>query len=503
MRVLLTTLNSKYVHSNLALKYMYSVACESDLDVSLFEYTINNDKSYVYTEILRGGYDIVCFSCYIWNIEQIKELGANLKKACPKMKIVLGGPEVSYETAALMEENPWIDFVLRGEGELPFFQFCKELVLERYDFTRVRSLTWRRGSLILENKDAPLLEMDQIPFPYEKLPMEKDKVIYYESSRGCPYRCSYCLSSLEKTIRPLSMERTKRELGYFLHQKVKQVKFIDRTFNYDKNRAFELWQYLIENDNGVTNFHFEICGELLNEKMFALLETARAGLFQFEIGIQSANVEALEAVDRRNNLEGIFANVKRLIDMGNIHIHVDLIAGLPFEDYRSFGQSFNKVYALGADNLQLGFLKLLKGTKVRAQLEEHGFVYREKAPYEIISNKYLSAIDLIKLKMIENVLDLFSNKGGFKHTMTYLESAVGVNAFNFYEQLADFFYSRGFQHRSYKKEDLYRILLKFAESRNSDVLGVSEKARELLSTDLEETLNADTVKKFHKKGWDI
>lgn len=182
---------------------------------------------------------------------------------------------------------------------------------------------------------------------------------------------------------------------------------------------------------------------------------------------------------------------------------MDLIAGLPFEDYRSFGQSFNKVYALGADNLQLGFLKLLKGTKVRAQLEEHGFVYREKAPYEIISNKYLSAIDLIKLKMIENVLDLFSNKGGFKHTMTYLESAVGVNAFNFYEQLADFFYSRGFQHRSYKKEDLYRILLKFAESRNSDVLGVSEKARELLSIDLEETLNADTVKKFHKKGWDI
>lgn len=503
MRILLTTLNAKYVHSNLALKYLYSVVDESDLDISLTEYTINNDKSYVYTEILRGGYDLVCFSCYIWNIEQIKELGANLKKACPKLKILLGGPEVSHETKTLMEENPWIDFVLRGEGELPFFQFCKELVLERFDFSQVRGLSWRKKSMILENKDAPLLEMDQIPFPYEKLPMEKDKVIYYESSRGCPYRCSYCLSSLEKTIRPLSLERTKRELGYFLRQNVKQVKFIDRTFNYDKDRAFEIWNYLMDNDNGVTNFHFEICGEILDDRLFALLEKAREGLFQFEIGIQSANGKALEAVDRRDNVEAIFANVERLTAMGNIHIHVDLIAGLPFEDYRSFGQSFNKVYALRADNLQLGFLKLLKGTKIRRQMEEHGFVFREKAPYEILSNDYLTAIDLIKLKMIENVLDLFSNKGGFRHTMTYLEQTVASNAFNYYEQLADFFYSRGFQHKSYKKEDLYRILLKFAENRNFDVPGVAEEAKVLLSKDLEETMNADAVKRFYKKGWDI
>lgn len=503
MRILLTTLNSKYVHSNLALKYLYSVVCDSDLDVSLAEYTINNDKSYVYTEILRGGYDLVCFSCYIWNIEQIKELGENLKKACPKMKILLGGPEVSFETKSLMEENPWIDYVLRGEGELPFFQFCKELTLERFDFSRVRGLSWRRKSLILENKDAELLEMDRIPFPYQKLPMERDKVVYYESSRGCPYRCSYCLSSLEKTIRPLSLERTKRELSYFLHQKVKQVKFIDRTFNFDKDRAYEIWHHLIEHDNGVTNFHFEICGEILDERLFALLAQAREGLFQFEIGIQSANGQTLSAVNRRDNVALILTNVERLIAMGNIHIHVDLIAGLPYEDYRSFGQSFNKVYALGADNLQLGFLKLLKGTGVRSQVEEYGIVYRETAPYEIISNDFLTAVDLIKLKMIENVLDLFSNKGGFQKTMAYLVDAVGANAFHFYEQLADFYYSKGFQHRSHKKEDLYRILLKFAESRNSDHPGTTEKAKLLLCEDLENGMNVDTVKRFYKKGWDI
>lgn len=503
MKILLTTLNSKYVHSNLALKYLYSVADGSGLDVELKEFTINNDMGYIFTEILRGGSDIVCFSCYIWNIEKTKELASSLKKARPDIRILLGGPEVSYESASFMKENPWVDFILRGEGEYPFFQFCKALVLEDDDLSKVSSLTYRLGDQIVETKDGPLVPMDKVPFPYETLPMETDKVIYYESSRGCPYRCSYCLSSLEKTIRPLSLERTRRDLGYFLKKNVKQVKFIDRTFNFDQKRAYDIWKFLIENDNGVTNFHFEICGELLNEEIFSLLSKARAGLFQFEIGIQSANPQALSAVDRKEGIFTIAQNARRLMELGNIHIHVDLIAGLPFEDYASFGRSFNKVYAIGADNLQLGFLKLLKGTKIRSQEEEHGFVYREKAPYEIISNKYMSAIDLIKLKMIENVLDLYSNKGGFEETLAFLEKTVALNAFHFYEQLADFFYAGGYQHRSHKKEDLYRIMRKFAESREEDFSGVTEKAVELLESDLSRTMNFDAVKKFHKKGWEI
>ena len=498
MRILLTTLNSKYVHSNLALKYLYSVAEGSDLDIELFEFTINNDRDYIYTEIVRGGYDYVCFSCYIWNIGKIKDLASDIKKACPEVKILLGGPEVSHETVPFMEENSGADYIIRGEGEYPFFQFCKELVLDENDFSKVSSLTYRENGQILETEDGPLLDMDTIPFPYESLPMEPDKVVYYESSRGCPYHCSYCLSSLEKNIRPLSVERTRRDLGYFLYKKVKQVKFIDRTFNYDKDRAYELWRYLIENDNGVTNFHFEICGELLDDRHFDLLSTARKGLFQFEIGIQSANPDALMAVDRKESVFPILHNVEKLLILGNIHIHVDLIAGLPHEDYKSFARSFNKVYELGADNLQLGFLKLLKGTKIRRQASEFGYVFRAKAPYEVISNQDLSAAELVKLKMIETVLDLYANKGGFEMTLEYILKSSGGNPFRFYEQLADFFFSKGYQHRSHKKEDLYRILLKFAESK-----GLGEGAEVFLTEDLSRTMNFDAVKKFHKKGWEI
>lgn len=498
MRILLTTLNSKYVHSNLALKYLYSVAEGSDLDIELWEFTINNDMNYIYTEIVRGGYDYVCFSCYIWNIEKIRALAADIKKACPQMKILLGGPEVSYETTLFMEENSWADYIIRGEGEYPFFQFCKELVLNENDFSKVSSLTYRENGRILQTKDGPLLDMDTIPFPYERLPLEPDKVVYYESSRGCPYRCSYCLSSLEKTIRPLSLERARRDLGYFLYKKVKQVKFIDRTFNYDQDRAYEIWRYLIENDNGVTNFHFEICGELLNDRLFDLLSKARQGLFQFEIGIQSANPDALAAVDRKESIFPILHNTEKLLALGNIHIHVDLIAGLPFEDYKSFARSFNKVYELGADNLQLGFLKLLKGTKIRSQVSEHDYAYRDIAPYEVISNKYLSAVELVKLKMVETVLDLYANKGGFEMGLKYLLKSLGGDPFYFYEQLADFFFSKGYQHRSHKKEDLYRILLKFAESKD-----LGEGAEIFLTEDLSRTMNFDAVKKFHKKGWEI
>ena len=503
MRILLTTLNSKYVHSNLALRYLYPIAAMTDLEVELSEFTINNDKSYVYTEILRGGYDLVCFSCYIWNIEQIKELGANLKKASPKMKILLGGPEVSHDATELMEAHPWIDFVIRGEGEYPFSQFCKELISERYAFSYVEGLSYRRGGQIIENEDAPLLDMELLPFPYGKLPVAADKVVYYEASRGCPYRCSYCLSSLDKGMRPMHVERVKEDLRFFLDEKVKQVKFIDRTFNYDKKRSYALWKFLIDHDNGVTNFHFEICGEILDDMLFDLLKRARKGLFQFEIGLQSANAKALEAVDRRDNIDAIWYNVKRLVAMDNIHIHVDLIAGLPYEDYASFGKSFNRVYALKADNLQLGFLKLLKGTKIRNAASEHGYVYREKAPYEVISNDYLSSVELIQLKMIEEVLDLFSNRGGFERTLSFLEKNVAAGPFDLFEQIADFYYAGGYQHRSHKKEALYRILMGFVESRKGLSNKMVEEARGLLMADLEAAMNEDTVKKFKKKGWEI
>lgn len=508
MKILLTTLNSKYVHTNPALKYLYSVAEGSGLAIELKEFTINNEMGYIYTEILRGGYDLVCFSCYIWNIGYTRRLCSDLKKAKPKLRILLGGPEVSSCAKEFLAENSWADYILRGEGELPFFQFCKELVLSGEELSGIRTekisgLTYRRGDHILENPSAPPLPMDKLPFPYDAVEIQKDKVVYYESTRGCPYRCSYCLSSLEKNIRALPMERVRRELEYFLQNHVKQVKFIDRTFNYDKKRTGEIWQYLIEHDNGVTNFHFEICAELLDEELTEILKQARPGLFQFEIGIQSTNQKSLEAVDRSSHVSLVLQNTKELIALGNSHIHVDLIAGLPFEDYKSFGRSFNAVYGLFADNLQLGFLKLLKGTKIRNLAYDHGYVFREEAPYEVIASSYLTAEELMRLKMIEHVLDLYSNKGGFSETLGFLIHMTAATPFQFYEKLSDFFYDSGYQHRSHKKEDLYRILYQFAKSREEDFPGIGERTLEFLETDLVKTMNFDAVKKFHKKGWEF
>ena len=506
MKILLTTLNSKYVHSNLALKYMYGVAVGSGLDIELQEFTINNEHSYIFGELVRGNYDVVCFSCYIWNIEYTKRVCSDLKKACPKVKIVLGGPEVSYDAVDFMETNSWVDIIMRGEGEVPFFQLCKEIVLEEYDLSKVSSITYRENGEIMNTMPMKAVSMEKLPFPYEELPLEKDKVIYFESSRGCPYRCSYCISSIDKRIRVLPLDKTLTQLGYFIRSKVKQVKFIDRTFNFDADRAYAIWEYLIENDNGVTNFHFEICGEILQDRHIQLISKARKGLFQFEIGIQSTNPLALKAVNRSENTFKIFENVEKLLALKNSHIHVDLIAGLPYENFESFGRSFNKVYGLHADDLQLGFLKLLKGTKIYEERDEHGYVFMDVAPYEVISNKYISAEELVQLKMIEKVLDLYHNRGGFDRTLGYLDCAVAETSFDFYNKLAVFYYENGFQHKSHKKENLYRILYAFAKScegESRDFLSLGDKAKDLLTEDLEATMNPDAVKKFMKKGWEI
>ncbi|MDD7718524.1 MAG: DUF4080 domain-containing protein [Eubacteriaceae bacterium] len=490
MKILLTTLNSKYVHSNLALKYLYHVSLlELDSDsVVLQEFTINNPMEYVYGEIVRGKYDLVCFSVYIWNVEKTKALAAKLKQACPQLKILMGGPEVSYDTEEFLRNESYVDCVICGEGEDLFRKLCQNIALGKEHYYP--------DKIISDFGHGGFVQWENIPFPYEKLPVEDDKVVYYETSRGCPYRCAYCLSSIEKGIRTMPLDRVKRELDFFLEKKVKQVKFIDRTFNYDPKRTAEIWDYLIKNDNGRTNFHFEICGDLLSEDQFELLKNARPGLFQFEVGVQSTCMKALSAVNRRPQVSKLFENIKRVVALGNIHMHVDLIAGLPFESFERFGKSFNDVYSLGADNLQLGFLKLLKGTDVRISAPEGCYKYEQQAPYEIISNKWISADQLVRLKMIENVLDLYDNKGGFSESIRNAMALMGLDAFSFYMAFSEFFYEQGYQHRSHKKEDLYRILNKFAESENICI-------REWLEKDLESTMNFDAVKKFYRKGWNI
>jgi len=496
MKILLTTLNSKYVHMNLAIRYLYESAIEFKDQIQIKEFTINNDDDYIHTELVSGEYELVCFSCYIWNIERILYIAENLKKAQPQVKIVLGGPEVSFDKEVLIEKHHFIDEVITGEGELAFRQLCKDFLDNKI--------------IKITNYESPI-DPRQIPFPYKTIEIQKDKTIYYESSRGCPFRCSYCLSSIENSIRALPIDRVKQELEFFLNNKVKQVKFIDRTFNWNDDRCYDIINFLIENDNGVTNFHFEMCGELMTQKLLDRLEDVRTGQMQFEIGIQSTNKRTLEAVNRTDKFEKAKVNIERITGFNNIHIHLDLIAGLPFEDYEMFKISFNQVYELKPDMLQLGFLKLLKGTSIRSKADMFGYVYRRKAPYEVISNNFICAQEINQIKQIEAVLDLYYNKEGFRRSLKTLIERSGENPFNFYEDFSDYYYSNGHQDRSHKKEDLYRILLGYINSKYSEQECINrdtehkemfiKEMRELLLLDMKDTLNTEAVKNFERKGF--
>lgn len=503
MKILLTTLNSKYVHSNLALKYLYASAesCRRNIDIQ--EFTINNDDDYILTELIRKDYDLICFSCYIWNVEKTLYLAETLKKAKPDQKILFGGPEVSYDVVPFMSRYKFVDFVISGEGEGPFSELAESLISGNPGLERIRGLTYRVDGKIYVNPQAPPLVFESVPFPYLNLVCEEDKIMYYESSRGCPFQCSYCLSSIERKVRTLPMERVRSDLSYFIYKQVKQVKFIDRTFNWDRRRCTEIMKYLINSDNGVTNFHFELCGDLVDEELIRLLSKARQGLFQFEIGVQSTHEKTLAACNRSSNFPKLAENVKRLKEAGNIHLHLDIIAGLPYEDYASFRNSFNDVYELKAHQLQLGFLKLIKGAPIRGQAEEHGYVYRSKAPYEIILNNYMTALDLVRLKKMENLLDLYYNRGGFHRTLDFCIDSLEMTPFDFYEEFADYYYLKGFQHKFHKKEDLYRIFLLYAGWKERFIPNIKDTIHELLTLDMKETLNPDAVKKFERKGWEI
>ena len=513
MRVLMTTLNSKFIHSSMAVKYLYaameqSFALEPEITVEKQEFTINNTQDYIYNEILAGKYQVVCISCYIWNIEKTLHLCQLLKKAKPEMIIILGGPEVSYTMEHLVDEY-YVDFILCGEGEKTLPALIKQIA-EAMSNKSIASLE----KVIYSEPISP----DDMIFPYKEV--EPNKILYYESSRGCPYRCSYCMSSIDKSLRILPLDRVFREMDFFIERNVKQVKFIDRTFNFDKKRSCEIFKYLIDHDNGITNFHFEICAQNLDDDMIDLISKARKGLFQFEIGIQSTNETTLKAVDRAMNMKKIMEKTKGLVDLGNSHIHVDLIAGLPYENLDSFANSFNDVYALGAEALQLGFLKLLKGTKIRAEEEKHGYLYDDIAPYQIIANKYISADDIAFLKHIDQVLDDYWNKGGFHRALDFLVSnfendekspltmdCLGeysgrfTGAFAFYTGFSNYYYEKGYHKMSHRKEDNYRILNEFVLSVYGEDSPVFKKAQEYLYQDLVERMNPDAVKKFNKKGW--
>ncbi|SHJ85884.1 Radical SAM superfamily enzyme YgiQ, UPF0313 family [Geosporobacter subterraneus DSM 17957] len=466
MKVLLTTLNSKYIHSSLALRYLYHFNQEAFPGViTLQEYTINHDPNYILAELYKGDFQILCFSCYIWNIEATLEVIRNLKKVKPESTIILGGPEVSFEAAELMKQQAGIDYIVQGEGELTFQELLAYLIHKKGRIEDIQGILYRKGDSIFQNQERNLIkDLDKIPRPYdEKLEGLENKILYYESSRGCPYNCSYCLSSTIKGVRFFSIERVKQDLRIFLDARVKQVKFVDRTFNAKKEHCLEIMKYLQEMDNGYTNFHFEITADLLDDEILDFLSKVREGLFQFEVGVQTTYEKTMHAIDRRVTFSKLEKTVRTISAFKNIHLHLDLIAGLPYEDLERFKVSFNQVYDLKPEKLQLGFLKLLKGSAIRHEREVHGYIFKDEAPYEILENKYISYRQLLRLKMIEEMVEIYYNSHGFDGAIGFMLANFYTNPYEFYQSISEFWEEKGYHHSAHHKNELYKLLADFYE----------------------------------------
>lgn len=474
MKTLLVAINSKYIHSNLAVYYLQAYTARYQHKTSLVEYTINQHTEDIFQSIYLEKPDIIAFSCYIWNIEIVENLCRELRKVLPQVKIWLGGPEVSYDSKEYLLNHKEIDGIMMGEGEETF----KEILdfynksEENLSLEDIKGIVYRE-STIIQTALRPLLDFNKIPFPYYDLSKFENKIIYYESSRGCPFSCSYCLSSVEKSLRLRDIELVKEELNFFLDHKVKQVKFVDRTFNCNKTHTLAVWRHIAQYDNGVTNFHFEIAADLLDDEEIELLKSMREGLIQLEIGIQSTNEMTIEAINRKMDFKKVSEKVRQVSKGKNVHQHLDLIAGLPYEDYDSFRNSFNEVYELKPEQLQLGFLKVLKGTPIVEDKEKYGVVYRDTPPYEVLFTNYLSYDEVLDLKLVEEMVQVYYNSGQFEMTIKFVEHFFDTN-FDLYKELGEFYRDNNLFDIRHSRNRRYEILLEFMTPRLSETDGFKE-----------------------------
>ena len=463
MKILLVACNAKYIHSNLAVYDLQAYASDYADHIVLKEYTINQQKDDIMRDIYLEHPEVVCVSCYIWNLSFVKELMADLIKILPGVDFWAGGPEVSYDAEKFLTENSEFKGVMVGEGEETFKELAGYYVEKNpQDLKDMTGICYRDGDQIIHNGWRQIMDLSSIPFIYKDLSEFKNRIIYYESSRGCPFSCSYCLSSIDKKLRFRDTETVKKELQFFIDNKVPQVKFVDRTFNCKHDHAMAIWKYINEHDNGVTNFHFEISADLLREEELQEMSTMRPGLIQLEIGVQSTNPDTIKAIHRTMDFEKLKGIVDRIHSFGNIHQHLDLIAGLPYEDYDSFRHSFNDVYALKPQQLQLGFLKVLKGSHMMEMCREYGIVYKTQESYEVLSTKWLDYDHVLKLKTVENMVEVYYNSGQFQNTLEYLENFF-QDAFSIYERLGSFYMEKGYGDVSHTRMRRYEILLEFLE----------------------------------------
>lgn len=465
MKILLAACNAKYIHSNLAVYNLKSCSGEYSSRVVVKEYTINQIRDDILKDIYLEQPDVVCFSCYIWNISFVRELVPDLKKILPQVEFWAGGPEVSYDAVEFLKKNPAFFGVMVGEGEETFHELAGYYIERKPEtLSGIRGVAFRdenKGRDIVHTGWRELMDLSKVPFAYSNLTEFKNRIIYYESSRGCPFSCSYCLSSIDKKLRFRDIELVKKELQFFIDNKVPQVKFVDRTFNCKHDHAMEIWRYITENDNGITNFHFEISADLLRSEELALMKTMRPGLIQLEIGVQSTNPQTIKAIRRTMDFEKLKGIVEQIHSFGNIHQHLDLIAGLPYEGYDGFHKSFCDVYALRPEQFQLGFLKVLKGSHMMEMTGEYQILYKDREPYEVLSTAWMTYGEILRLKMVESMVEVYYNSGQFKNTLVFLEKYFD-DPFRMYEALGRFYEKKGYSEISHSRMRRYEILMEFA-----------------------------------------
>lgn len=500
MNILLTAINAKYIHSNLAVYSLRAYAagkCERyKEEIGIAEYTINQPLDQILMDLYKRKPEVLCFSCYLWNIEYVEQLITELGKIMPQTDIWLGGPEVSYHASHMLEQFPQVYGIMRGEGEETFLELAEfyhnnsgkkpEQCEKVQRLKEIVGITFRDGEEIIETADRNVMDLSKVPFVYEDLDVFKNKIIYYESSRGCPFSCSYCLSSIDKCLRFRDLELVKKELQFFIDHEIPQVKFVDRTFNCKHSHSMEIWSYIKEHDKGKTNFHFEVAADLLNEEELNLISTMRPGLIQLEIGVQSTNEQTIKEIHRTMKFSQVTEVVNRVHAAKNIHQHLDLIAGLPFEDYNSFHKSFCDVYALRPEQLQLGFLKVLKGSYMEEKTKDYELLHQNRPPYEVLSTKWLPYSDVIRLKGLEEMVEVYYNSRQFEHTMELLEQVFG-DAFVMFEEMSNYYEEHGYYGVNHNRVARYEILYAFIKEValvQYETLLTEEQFRQTLVMDL-------------------
>lgn len=466
MKIVLVAINAKYIHSNLAVYSLRAYAAGFDCDIVIKEYTINQYTENILADLYLERADLLAFSCYIWNIEIVKELVSDLSRLCPDLPIWLGGPEVSYDPEVVLKHHPGVTGIMLGEGEATFADLLQHYLEGKRTLHEIRGIAYRDGTQIRNNGWRDYMQMDRLPFPYADMKEFSHKIVYYETSRGCPFHCSYCLSSVDRMVRFRSMSLVEKELQFFIDNEVRQVKFVDRTFNCNKAHAMSIWRYIRDHDKGITNFHFEIGADLLDEEELDLLAQLRPGLVQLEIGVQSTNDRTISEVSRSMDLDRLANAVRKLQNGRNMHLHLDLIAGLPYEDLKRFRQSFNEVFALRPDQLQLGFLKVLKGSRMYGDADQYDILYRDKAPYEVLRTRWLSYEDVLRLKQVEEMVEVYYNSHQFDCSVRYLLHAF-TDSFAFFEALAGFYEEKGLFGPARSRMQRYDYLRLFAQSLQS------------------------------------